>query len=118
MAAEGLGKEPLIRTLVNHDTDQDRLLEKLHIHPDVRYSTKDGFTTYNMVAAGLGISFNQSLISRKWNGEVAEVPLDPPQYISLGLALPSLKEASPATKRFIDCVRARKELWDERSDKN
>lgn len=107
---ERLGQEPLIRTLVNHDTDQDRLLEKLHIHPDVRYSTKDGFTTYNM-AVGLGISFNQSLISRKWNGEVAEVPLDPPQYISLGLALPALKEASPATRRFIDCVRARKELW-------
>ena len=64
----------------------------------------DGFTTYNMVGAGLGVSFNQRLISRRWNGTVAEVPFDPPQFVTLGISVPSLKEASPAARKFIDCA--------------
>ena len=57
-----------------------------------------------MVEAGLGVSFNQRLISRKWNGTVAEVPFDPPQFVTLGISVPSLKEASPAAKKFITCA--------------
>ena len=64
------------------------------------------FTNVNMVASGLGVSFNQKLISRDWRGRVAERPFDPPQYISLGIAVPSLREASPAARRFIACVQA------------
>lgn len=98
-----LEKEPFIQTLQGHDTDQDRLLSAEHLHPDICFTTKDGFSTYNMVAAGLGVSFNQRLITTKWNGEVAEVPFDPPYYISMGIAVPSRKEASPAARKFIAC---------------
>lgn len=108
-----LEREPVIRTMPNHDTDQDRLLISAGLHPDTYFSTKDGFTTYNMVAAGLGISFNQRLITKKWNGEVAEVPFDPPYYIALGVAVPSLKEASPATKKFIDCAKMVIQQWEK-----
>jgi len=55
-----------------------------------------------MVAAGLGISFNQRLISRDWKDEIIELPLDPPQYISLGIASPTARELSPAAKVFIE----------------
>ncbi len=54
--------------------------------------------------AGLGVSFNRRLISRKWTGAVAEVPFEEPHYISLGIAVPSLAEASPAAQRFIACI--------------
>ena len=54
-----------------------------------------------MVAAGLGISFNQRLISRDWEKEVAELPLDPPQYISLGIAYPANRSLSPAAEIFM-----------------
>jgi len=97
-------KEPFIHTLPNHDTDQDRLLREENLHPEVRYTTKDGFSTYNMVAAGLGISFNQSIISRKWKDDIALVPLQPARYVSMGIAVPSLKELSPAAKRFMECI--------------
>lgn len=100
-----LEQEAFIHTQPGQDTDLDRLLEKLKLHPDTAFSTRDAFTTYNMVATGLGVSFNQRLISRKWNGEVAELPFDPPQYISLGLALPSLAEASPAARKFIELAK-------------
>lgn len=73
-----LQNEPFIHTSPNHDTDQDRLLEQHDLHPQTCFTTRDGFTTYNMVEAGLGVSFNQRLISRKWSGTVAEVPFDPP----------------------------------------
>lgn len=35
---------------------------------------------------------------------MAEVPFDPPQYISLGIAVPSLKDVSPAARKFIELV--------------
>lgn len=59
-----------------------------------------------MVEAGLGSSFNQRLIFRDWKGEVAAVPFDPPQEFSLGISVPNMKEASPATEKFIDLVRS------------
>ena len=52
-----------------------------------------------MVAAGLGISFNQRLSAQKWDRHaVAQVPFSPPQFIELGIAVPSMREASPAAK--------------------
>ncbi len=47
---EALGREPFIHTSPDHDTDQDRLLAALRLHPQTRFTTRDGFTTYNMVA--------------------------------------------------------------------
>lgn len=94
--------EPFIHTSPDHDTDQDRLLARFALHPDTRFATRDGFSTYKMVAAGLGVSFNQRLISRDWTKEVAELPLDPPQFITLGIAYPSETELSPAAKIFTE----------------
>jgi len=101
-----LADEPFIITSPNQDTDQDRLLTKFNLNPDIRFSTKDGYSTYNMVAAGLGVSFNQRLISSKWKGPVVELPFEPPQYVSLGIAVPSFRETSPATKKFIACAKS------------
>lgn len=47
-------REPFLHTSPDHVTDQDRLLAALWLHPQTRFTTRDGFTTYNMVAAGLG----------------------------------------------------------------
>lgn len=96
---------PFIHTSPHKDTDQDRLIAKYHLNIEDAYTTLDGFSTYYMVAEGIGISFNQRLISKDWNKKIAEVPLEPRQYITLGIALPSLNLASPATKKFIDCAK-------------
>ena len=101
---KNLEREPFIHTSPDHDTDQDRLLAALQLHPQTRFTTRDGFTTYNMVSAGLGISFNQRLIAQKWDcNVVAQVPFSPPQFIELGIAVPSIKDASPASKKLIEC---------------
>ena len=97
-------KEAFIHTSPERDTDQDRLLKEYNLHMNEKFSTRDGFSTYNMVAAGLGISFNQRLISQNWHSTVAEIPFDPPQIIELGIAVSSLSDTSPATKKFIQCA--------------
>ena len=112
---EALGRKPFIHTSPDHDTDQDRLLAALWLHPQTRFTTRDGFTTCNMVAAGLGISFNQRLIAQKWDRHaVAQVPFSPPQFIELGIAVPSVREASPAAKKLSACaVRCIRRLTDQ-----
>ena len=102
-----LERYPFIHTFPNQDSDQDRLIESEKLTMNERYSTKDAFTTYNMVEAGLGISFEQQLISRKWRDsiKVVEIPLSPARYVQLGIAVPSLKDASPVAKRFIERVK-------------
>lgn len=101
---EALASYPFIITQPGQDTDIDRLLSKYHIHPDFHFATKDAYSTYRMVEAGLGISFNQSLIAKGWKGTVVTLPFDPPQIIHLDISIPSLKEASPAAKKFIQYV--------------
>ena len=99
-----LADYPFIVTQPGRDTDIDRLLERAGIIPDVRFATLDGWSTWKMVEAGLGISLNQRLISRDWTGRVRTVPFDPPQHVRLGIALPSLKDASPAARRLLGCL--------------
>jgi len=103
-----LEQEPFIHTAPDHDTELDRLLRQYSLHPNTRYSTRDGFSAYKMVAAGLGISFNQRLIAQDWKKEITELSFDPPQYISLGIAVPLSRKLSPAAKVFVE--HAEKEL--------
>ena len=99
-----LEKYPFIITQPDNDTDIDRVLGDLGIKADIHFSTKDAYATYKMVEADLGISFNQQLIARDWHGRVVVLPFSPPQYIELGLALPSMADASPVAKQFVKYV--------------
>ncbi len=100
-----LAKYPFIITQPEHDTDIDRLLENFDVRPDIHFATKDGYTTYRMVEAGLGISLNQRLIAKDWHGRVRKIPFTPRQYIHLGVAVPSLRDVSPAAKKFITYIK-------------
>ena len=102
--AKNLETEDFIHTLPGQDTDQDRLIKKEGHTLQTRFTTKDGFTTYQMVKAGLGVSFNQAMIARDWKEEVVQVPLSPKRFVSLGMALPKKEKISPAVQRFMDCL--------------
>lgn len=99
-----LETEDFIHTLPGQDTDQDRLIKQEGLDLQTRFTTKDGFTTYQMVKAGLGVSFNQAMIARDWKEEVVQVPLSPKHFVSLGIALPKKEKTSPAVQRFMDCI--------------
>jgi len=52
-----------------------------------------------MIEQGIGMSIMNELITKKWQCDIVKLSLDPPQQITLGIALPA---ASPAVKRFIE----------------
>ena len=99
-----LADHPFIMIQPGSDTDLDRVFLNAGVHPDIHFVTKDAYSAWRMVEAGLGISLNQRLISRDWNGQVVTLPFDPPQYVHLGIAIPSLRDASPAAKKFIEYI--------------
>jgi DNA-binding transcriptional LysR family regulator len=93
--------EPYIDPYPNQDTDNARIFRKNHIKPNIRFSTTDNYATYCLVEAGLGISLNDGLNADGWNGNVVIKPLDPPQTIMIGIAVPSMDILSPAAKKFV-----------------
>ena len=63
------------------------------------YQTLLGPNCY--VEQGIGISILNELSLRNWTCDVAAVPLSPPRSMPLGLAVPSLQDASPAVRHFV-----------------
>lgn len=99
-----LADYPFIMIQPGSDTDLDRVFLTARVRPDIHFVTKDAYSAYRMVEAGLGISLNQRLIAREWHGRVVMLPFDPPQYVHLGIAIPSLRDASPAAKKFVKYI--------------
>ena len=54
-----------------------------------------------MVRMGLGISFVNELSAQFWNEHLVKMPLDPPQTITFGAALPSNEHMTGAAKKFL-----------------
>ena len=48
------------------------------------------------------MSVMNSLITRKWDCDVAMLPLEPPEKLTLGVAVPDWDQASPAVRRFVE----------------
>ena len=44
------------------------------------------------------------MIAQDWKEDVVQLPLNPPRFVSLGLALPKQKPTSPAVQRFLKCM--------------
>lgn len=86
ISIEQLKKDPFIATHVGEDTDYARIFKKYHIVPNIKLATKDVFVTYTMVEAGVGISVEDSLTAKVWQGNVKCLPIDFPTDIEIGLA--------------------------------
>lgn len=87
-----------------HGQDQDvfDMLDEVHVKPDVYLSTFDSFTAIAMIEKGLGISImNEISIPTRTSRDIVTLPTVPEHYIEMGIALPSIAQASPAVKKFI-----------------
>jgi DNA-binding transcriptional LysR family regulator len=98
---EKISEFPYIEVLKGTETDAERVLKRLNISPKIKYTTRDQFTAYCMVNAGLGIVLNNSLVTRNWHLNVATLPIEPSADIMIGIAVPPYTKPSPATKKFI-----------------
>ena len=93
--------DSFIMPALGRDDDVVSLFERNRIKLNIHFTTLENFATMAMIEKGLGMSVMNNLITEKWNCDIVKIPVDPPSRITLGLAVPSYKQASPAVKRFI-----------------
>ena len=93
--------DSVIMPALGRDDDVVSLFERNGIKLNIHFTTLENFATMAMIEKGLGMSVMNNLITEKWNCDIVKIPVDPPSRITLGLAVPSYKQASPAVKRFI-----------------
>lgn len=94
--------EDFIMPSFGHDDDVTALFAYYHLNPHIKFSTLEYTAAMSMIEKGLGMGIMNELITQNWECDVARIPLDPPEYITLGIAVPSLENTSPAVKRFIE----------------
>lgn len=95
-------RAPFIALPEYYDLEVQTVLKKNNIQPKVGFSSTDDYTIVCMVEQGLGYSILPELVLRCFkHRNVQTLPLEPYCARQLGIVLPSLKSASPATKKFI-----------------
>ena len=77
------------------------LFQRTGVTPNVRFTTLESFAVMSMVEQGLGMSVMNKLITEKRVCDIAMLPVDPPASITLGIALHSRADLSPAVRRFL-----------------
>lgn len=99
--AKDLADQPFVYPRAHHRSDIDDFLARHKITPAVRIDTNDPYSAYAMVAAGLGVSVNNRLQTAGLKERLVLKPLDPPEFVTLGIAVPSIAAASPALIRLL-----------------
>ena len=99
---EAFEDAPFIITEYTPGSDVHRILKKHKIHPDIRYVTRNEFSSLSMVEHELGYSILPGLLLRGQQGKFVKRPLKPTITRQLGLAYSSLKNLSPASKTFLE----------------
>ena len=69
--------------------------------PPVRYQASSGATILAMVREGLGITILPRMMLPEQLDGIAAIPLDPPHFLQIGLAVRSTDAASPAATLFV-----------------
>lgn len=82
-----------------------QLLEQNHIHPRIEFSTIENYSAIALVECGLGVSIMNKGVTLGRRNNVVMLPIDPPQFITIGVEILSLKAGSPAARKMISYVR-------------
>lgn len=85
-----------------YDYDIERIVEKHGLNLNVKLSSKSDMAIIKLVARGLGFTILPELITLGNTSAVKALPILPYSYRKLGMGLISLRNASPATKKFIE----------------
>lgn len=101
---QNIKTERFIMPMDNSYTETLPILERNGLIPDTLLSSREGYSCMAMVEKEMGVCIMNELYVRSLNFNVAVLPLDPPQHITMGVALLSLENASPAAKQFLNCA--------------
>lgn len=100
-------EETFIMPAKGRDVDIVEMLARAGIELQIRVSTLENLSALAMIEQGLGMSVMNDIITQRWECDVVKLPLDPPQEVTLGVAVPDLAHLAPAAKRFLDYAVAR-----------
>lgn len=98
-------RAPIIQASHGRDPDIMEICEKYHLTPNITYTTRNSITAAALARNNMGVLLVNELSTRLWSFDVKVLPLDPPQYISLGMAVAPASISSPAVKTFARFVR-------------
>lgn len=93
--------ESFIMPAEGKDADVLAIFREHGLSPQIAYSTLEDFVTTAMIEQGMGMAIMNDLVTQRWNFDVVKLPVEPPVTLTLGIALPSLEQASPAVRRFV-----------------
>lgn len=85
--------------------DKDILRALGDIRPEVLGNQVEDSVVLSMVEHGLGVSMLSRLVVTGARQNVRVLPLSPAASRQLGIALPSVRKAAPAVRRFVACAR-------------
>lgn len=93
--------KPFIMSAIGFDYDIHRVLDENKVTPDIKFSSKDDYAIVSMVENKLGISILPELVLSWCTSHMRTAELKPKASRSLGIAVPSLTEVSPAVQKFL-----------------
>ena len=102
-----LSKEPFMLLEKDKNTEISEIFKENNITPNTQFTTWDDYAIMSMVEHGLGVSILPELILQKKPFNIVTRPLNVPAKRQIGLALKSSKNASLATKKFIEYLKYR-----------
>lgn len=95
-------EEAFIMPGKGQDVDTVGVLSRHGLRPTIAYETIETAATLALIEEGMGMTVMNSLAAQKFDFRVAKVPIDPPEAILFGIAVPSLKSCAPAVRHFVE----------------
>ncbi|WP_378955187.1 LysR family transcriptional regulator [Pelosinus sp. sgz500959] len=86
--------------------DVRRILLENNLQPKIKYEVVEDQAIIAMVQNGLGISILPEMVLLHNAHHVHIVNLEKPAYRTIGIALNSMKNTSPAARKFLSCIRS------------
>ncbi|MEI5907707.1 LysR family transcriptional regulator [Bacillus spongiae] len=103
VSVKEIANDPFIMPKAGCDFLVKKLLRNNHISPNIFCEISDNQTIIEMVQKNLGVSIVPKMVVQKSNhDELSTVPLHEECYRTIGLALPSVNDMSPAVSAFIN----------------
>ncbi|HWR40534.1 MAG TPA: LysR family transcriptional regulator [Patescibacteria group bacterium] len=101
---EQIKEEFFIMPKWGSDDDLRRILHENNVSPKIKYEVTEDQAIIAMVKNGLGISILPAMVLFGNDHGIRALKLEKPACRTIGVACPSLKKASPAARKFLDCV--------------
>lgn len=107
---ELLNDHPFLLLEHGGKTEVSDLLEKNHVHPNIRFTTWEDFSIMSMAERGLGIGILPDMILQRIPYQLEIRSLEEPYYREIYLAMKNRKRLTPATQKFVEYLKFREML--------